>query len=171
VTPEELLERPFRYRLRQAGGKKNALGRMKFMLPNPYSIYLHDTPAKHLFVKTDRAYSHGCIRLSDPELLARTLLKLDAKPQKDINYLLTTKRNRRSNLSEHVQTHLIYVTSWVGKDGRLHHAPDVYKYDPALKEALGKLKTKALRLAEQNAQKLINNKGSYTGTVADAEES
>lgn len=136
VTPEMMVERPFGFTLRQSGGPRNALGRMKFMMPNPYSIYLHDTPAKRHFGLTDRAYSHGCIRLSDPDQLARTLLDLDARPHSEISRILDSTGTQRSRLRQRVPTHLTYLTSWVGADDRLHHAPDIYKHDPALKQAL-----------------------------------
>lgn len=61
--------------IRQRPGRRNALGRVKFIFPNRYSIYLHDTPAKRLFERTNRAFSHGCIRVSEPSELAKYLLK------------------------------------------------------------------------------------------------
>ena len=75
VTPREMN----RYKLRQDPGSWNALGTMKFVFPNKYSVYLHDTPNHDLFSRSSRAFSHGCIRVSDPEALAVFLLGGEAK--------------------------------------------------------------------------------------------
>ncbi len=136
MTPATFSKKPFPYMLRQRPGEGNALGRMKFMLPNPYAIYLHDTPAKHLFGEPTRAYSHGCIRLEDPDRLASLLLQIDGKSLDEIDTMLAGTTNNRVHLKTFVPTHLTYMTTWVDDAGRLQNRPDVYGLDVRLREAL-----------------------------------
>jgi len=136
VSREDLALRPFPYTLRQHGGGSNALGRMKFMMPNPYAIYLHDTPAKRHFTLRDRAYSHGCIRLSDPDRLATLLLQIDGRSHERVRSLIESPTTRRAGLRTPIPTHLAYFTTWVDDDGNLQRRADVYGHDPALRAAL-----------------------------------
>lgn len=136
VSHAQLSKRPFPYMLRQRGGPGNALGRMKFMLPNPYSIYLHDTQAKTLFLKNDRAYSHGCIRLANPDHLLNVLLQVDGRSPEDVQSLLREKKTRNVRLETPIPTHLAYFTTWIDADGTEQVRPDVYRYDAALRIAL-----------------------------------
>ena len=136
IGPEELALRPFPYVLRQRGGENNALGRMKFMMPNPHAIYLHDTQAKRHFTLHERAYSHGCIRLSDPDRLATLLLGIDGHDLDETRSLIGSTVTRRARLKRPVPTHLAYFTTWIDADGRLQRREDVYGHDPALDAAL-----------------------------------
>ena len=136
VTPEDLLKTPFPYVLRQRGGPINALGRMKFMMPNPYAIYLHDTQAKRHFTLHDRAYSHGCIRLSDPDTLAKRLMRIDGRSGREVERALAERETTRVRLRSPVPTHLAYFTAWVDEGGEVQRRADVYGHDPALREAL-----------------------------------
>ena len=136
VTAEDFEEEPFPYMLRQRGGPRNALGRMKFMMPNPYAIYLHDTPAKRHFALHERAYSHGCIRLADPDRLASVLMEKDGKRDAEIERVFANPLTNRVRLKTHVPTHLVYLTARVDENGMLQRRPDVYGHDPALREAL-----------------------------------
>ena len=136
MTETDLATVPFPYTLRQRGGGNNALGRMKFMMPNPYSIYLHDTPAKELFSKHERAYSHGCIRLAEPELLARHLLQLDGLTPNTIAGAIANPSTHRVSLQTPVPTHLTYFTTWVDDSDALQHRGDIYGHDEALRSAL-----------------------------------
>lgn len=136
VTREMLQRRPFPLTLRQRGGPNNALGRMKFMMPNPYAIYLHDTQAKQHFTLDDRAYSHGCIRLGDPAHLLDVLLQVDGREPGFASALLAQPQTRRERLDTPMPTHLTYFTAWVDDDGQLQRRADVYRHDPALRIAL-----------------------------------
>lgn len=136
ITAAELNTEPFPYVLRQRGGPINALGRMKFMMPNPYAIYLHDTQAKKHFTLNDRAYSHGCIRLSDPDALAILLMRGDGYSQNTINKTLKGGETKRVRLRTPVPTHLTYMTTWVDESGELQRRSDIYRHDEALTKAL-----------------------------------
>ena len=127
----------FPFSIRQEPGPDNALGLVKFMFPNPWSIYLHDTPAKNLFDRDRRAYSSGCVRLADPFGLARLLLS----PQDDdadaaIRSILDTGRERRVDLADAVPVHLIYRTAFIGPKGGLHFREDIYGRDAKVLAAL-----------------------------------
>lgn len=136
ITDAELNAARFPYTLRQRGGSKNALGRMKFMMPNQYSIYLHDTQSQEHFTLTERAYSHGCIRLSDPDALAQALMANDGYSQKEIDAAFASNRTHRIKFRQHIPTHLVYLTTWADENNVLQHRPDIYKNDQKLLEAL-----------------------------------
>ncbi len=127
----------FPFSMRQPPGPDNALGKVKFMFPNKYSIYLHDTPAKHLFSRDKRAYSHGCIRLGDPFEFAYALLA----PQVDDPEAFFADRQRagpetRVNLDTPVPVHLIYRTAFTQAKGRVQFRDDVYGRDARIWAAL-----------------------------------
>ncbi len=123
----------FPYVLRQNPGKKNALGYIKFLFSNPFSIYLHDTPSKQLFQKDVRTFSSGCIRLEKPWELARFALNGN---NSGIN--LTEKINSGEtitiNLTKRVPIYLTYLTAWVDDQDHIHFAEDVYGRDKRLLE-------------------------------------
>jgi len=126
----------FPYRMRQKPSEDNALGIVKFIFPNPWNIYLHDTPSKHLFSQTRRAYSHGCIRVGDPVDLARELLRPQSSdPAATFAKALKGGSERYLHLDTPLPVHLVYFTTWPGEDGRLRHFPDVYDRDAAVWEA------------------------------------
>ncbi|HSA45729.1 MAG TPA: L,D-transpeptidase family protein [Candidatus Competibacteraceae bacterium] len=127
----------FNYQLRQDAGPRNALGGIKFMFPNPYSIYLHDTPSRELFSRNQRTYSSGCIRISNPVELAEYLLKHDPKWNKDtIKTASTSGKQRVVNLPQKVPVYLLYWTAWVDADGLLHFRDDIYQRDKPMMRAL-----------------------------------
>lgn len=136
ITPEEFNAPRFPYTLRQRGGSINALGRMKFMMPNKYSIYLHDTQSQKHFTLNERAYSHGCIRLSDPDALAQHLMANDGYSQKEIDAAFASKRTHRIKFRQPIPTHLVYLTTWVDENNVLQHRPDIYRNDQKLLESL-----------------------------------
>lgn len=136
LTEEDLNADQFPYVLQQRSGEGNALGRMKFMMPNQWNIYMHDTQAKKLFTHNDRAYSHGCIRLSDPETMARTLLYEDGYTSEEIEAALVLTDRKLVRLRTPIPTHITYMTSWVDEDGELNRRADVYNHDDALISAL-----------------------------------
>ena len=136
ITAEDLNAARFPYVLQQRGGRINALGRMKFMMPNQYAIYLHDTQAKKHFTLNDRAYSHGCIRLSDPDALAMELLIGDGYTERQINESLQSKETHRLRFRKPIPTHLVYLTTWVDVNSKLQMRPDIYKNNARLRDAL-----------------------------------
>ena len=158
VTAEDFEKKPFPYVLRQRAGKGNALGDIKILMPNKYAIYMHDTQAKKLFAKTDRAYSHGCIRLSDPFRLGGLLLQLDGKSPEETKAFLKKKETTRVRLKSKTPTHISYFTAWIDDGGKLNTRKDVYKNNKSLiaglhakKTLLSTLKTRAsTMLAEQS---------------------
>ncbi|MBC7410292.1 MAG: L,D-transpeptidase family protein [Arcicella sp.] len=128
---------PFNFR--QKPGKNNALGKMKFMFPNNYHIYLHDTPSKRLFNETNRAFSHGCIRVENPKKLANYLLRNDPKwnPAKVDDVLLTDKQIG-INIKPTIPVYITYFTAWVDVNGQLNFRNDLYDLDKKLsKEVFG----------------------------------
>lgn len=127
----------FKYRFRQDPGPKNPLGRIKFMFPNKFGVYLHDTPSKRLFSKSVRSFSHGCIRLEKPLDLGEYVLKgnPDWTREKLLAEIDTGKR-QIVRLREPVDIHIIYLTAWVDDEGFLHFRDDIYKRDARLDESL-----------------------------------
>lgn len=119
--------------IRQLPGEGNSLGKVKFLFPNSFNIYFHDTPAKSLFEKDKRAYSHGCIRLSDPVKMANYLLKDDGSwsPEK-IDAAMNTGNEKSVKLKNPVPVLITYYTAWVDENGQLHFADDIYAHDKAL---------------------------------------
>lgn len=127
----------FPYRLRQLPGPNNALGRVKFMFPNRFNVYLHDTPARELFSHSQRAFSSGCIRLSRPLELARALLDLEpASAGVNIESLLDGGKETVVRLPRPVPVHLLHWTAWVAADGALHFREDLYGRDALVWEAI-----------------------------------
>jgi murein L,D-transpeptidase YcbB/YkuD len=129
----ELSRKPFPYRLREEPGPQNPLGRIKFDLPNPFSVYLHDTPARELFTKAARAFSHGCIRIENPLDLAAYILR--GTPQWTREALLAAIAEGRERLVRTPQPIPIYVgywTTWVENDGVVHFRQDLYGRDRRL---------------------------------------
>lgn len=127
----------FPYKIRQDSGDGNALGRVKFMFPNRFNIYLHDTPAKALFSRSERAFSHGCIRVQDPPLLAEMVLA--TTPGWDrarVDAVIVSGERTVVTLAEPLPVHITYLTSWVNKDGSVHFRNDVYERDATLARAL-----------------------------------
>lgn len=129
--------RTFPYNLRQPPSRSNALGTVKFMFPNPYAIYLHDTPDKSLFSRESRAYSNGCVRLKDPHDFAYALLaRQEADPKTFFDTILDSGKQTRVNLVEPVPVHLIYRTAFTNPKGRTNFRRDVYERDTKIWEAL-----------------------------------
>jgi len=133
VTPKSL----FPYKLQQTSGPYNLLGKIKFIFPNKYAVYLHDTPNKSLFDETLRDFSSGCIRVEKPDLLAEFLLKSDPRWTKEaILDLWESSALKNIFLNEHIPVHLVYITAWADNNGVVHFRNDVYKQDRILAKAL-----------------------------------
>ncbi|WP_238840786.1 L,D-transpeptidase family protein [Roseobacter cerasinus] len=131
--------RTFPFAMRQPPSRGNALGLVKFMFPNKHNIYLHDTPAKNLFGREVRAYSHGCIRLADPFDFAYALLaKQTSDPQGLFQAKLATGKEQQVDLKEPVPVHIIYRTAFTDSKGRTQFRRDIYGRDGRIWEALSK---------------------------------
>ncbi len=129
--------RNFPFDLRQPPSRGNALGLVKFMFPNPYNIYLHDTPAKSLFAREVRAFSHGCIRLNDPFDFAYALLARQTDdPVEYFQSRVRTGQNLRVPLETPVPVHIVYRTAFTNAKGRLNFRRDVYGRDARIFDAL-----------------------------------
>lgn len=129
--------RSFPFGLRQPPSDGNALGKVKFMFPNPYNIYLHDTPAKELFDHEVRAYSHGCIRLGDPFDFAYALLAAQSDDPKALFHdHLDSDRETVVRFEEKLPVHLVYFTAWPTAKGEMTYRRDIYGRDARIFEAL-----------------------------------
>lgn len=127
----------FPYTLRQEPGANNALGEVKFIFPNSYNIYMHDTNHRELFVKTDRALSSGCIRLSQPREMAEYILAKDNNWSKEkIKEVLKSQQNYSVILKEPIMVHMQYWTVFVDENGILNFRKDIYNRDQKLINAL-----------------------------------
>ena len=116
--------------VRQRPGAGNALGQVKFLFPNRFDVYLHDTPADALFARDARAFSHGCVRLEQPQALAEWLLGSQAPWTTDsIAAAMQSGNERHVALAQKVPVHIVYQTAWVDDDGTLRFVPDVYARD------------------------------------------
>jgi len=119
---------PFRFA--QVPGAKNALGKVKFLFPNKFSVYMHDTPTKYLFKRNKRAFSHGCIRLQKPRELLHTFSTFnDNLDFDDAQNILKGKKKTYVNLKQKVPIDVVYLTAWIDYDGVLQFRNDVYHYD------------------------------------------
>lgn len=120
-------------KIRQLPGEKNSLGRVKFLFPNSFNIYFHDTPAKSLFSRDKRAYSHGCIRLSEPEKMAQYLLRDDPSWTSDkIFEAMSSDKEKQVKLKKNVPVIITYYTAWVDEEGLLNFRDDIYGHDRKL---------------------------------------
>jgi len=119
--------------IRQRPGAGNALGRVKFIFPNSYNIYLHDTPGKGVFAREKRAFSHGCIRLGKPTELAEYLLRNDSTwTTEAIHEAMFSEREQYVRLKRKRPVTIAYFTAWVDADGLLHFRDDIYGHDARL---------------------------------------
>jgi murein L,D-transpeptidase YcbB/YkuD len=140
----------FPYRLRQDPGPLNALGRIKFMFPNKFAVYLHDTPQRGLFKKASRNFSSGCIRIEKPVELAKYLLQSDPQwPDQKITETIESGVTTVVRIKDPIPVHLLYWTAWVTEKGTVHFGNDIYDRDPPLSKAL-KAKLKDTILSAEN---------------------
>jgi murein L,D-transpeptidase YcbB/YkuD len=126
----------FPYRLRQDPGESNSLGRIKFMLPNPYAVYLHDTPSRHLFRHPVRTFSSGCIRVEEPLQLANFVLgNGEYAVTVDVQKEIDSGKNHTRSLPRPLPVYLLYLTAWVDDQGRAQFRDDVYGRDVLVQRA------------------------------------
>ena len=125
--------------IRQTPGSWNALGRVKFLLPNPYAIYLHDTPARQLFNSADRTLSHGCVRVEHPEKLVEFLVPEHVEWSSRIRKGKHKGVSQNIGLDQPVRVYIVYLTAWVDDDKQLNFRRDCYGLDRRMSENLCKL--------------------------------
>jgi L,D-transpeptidase YcbB len=120
--------------IRQRPGRGNALGEVKFLFPNEYDVYLHDTPADHLFSRPSRAFSHGCIRLEKPRELAHYLFKSSAGLDAGAYDRMVGGGERWVNLKEKLPVYILYFTAWGDEQGSVRFYRDIYKRDARVEQ-------------------------------------
>ena len=121
-------EVPFKF-IEVASGR-NALGRVKFLFPNENAVYMHDTPAKHLFKKKVRAYSHGCVRLGNPmKMLDFISTNYTNETPENVDKEYKSRKTHFLKIVKRLPVHTAYLTSYVAEDGKLHLFNDIYSYD------------------------------------------
>lgn len=129
----------FPYRMTQDPGV-NPLGRIKFIFPNEFDVYLHDTTERHLFHRHRRLYSHGCIRIEKPYELALWLLQGTELGSLDrLRKEIRSRKRQKIEFPQPIYVYIIYLTCWVDGNGILHFRPDYYNYDAMMKTALKSL--------------------------------
>jgi murein L,D-transpeptidase YcbB/YkuD len=134
----------FKFRVRQKNGDASALGRIKFVLTNPFNIYLHDTPSKSYFERHKRALSHGCVRLSEPMRLAVWALRDDShagaewNPEKLAAGIAAGEEKYLPVPGGGIPVHILYWTCFTDPEGGLQFRPDVYGWNRRMETALAK---------------------------------
>jgi murein L,D-transpeptidase YcbB/YkuD len=127
----------FKFHFRQTPGPRNALGQLKFVFPNQFDIYMHDTPARDLFKKSSREFSHGCIRIEHPLDLAEHVLRGDsAWTREKLVAAIATGKERTVPLPRPLPVYILYATAWVDRDGDLQLRRDTYKLDELVAKAI-----------------------------------
>ncbi len=124
------------YNVRQTPSERNALGELKIMFPNKHAIYMHDTPAKNLFSRDMRAYSHGCVRLEDPRAMAAAVLQ---STREDVTSSVNRGKNARRNVPTKIPVYVAYFTAFPDAQGKVGYYEDIYDRDEALLKALAKV--------------------------------
>ncbi len=128
-----------RVRARQRPGKKNPLGRVKFVFPNKADVYMHDTPSHAAFNRDRRDLSHGCVRVSEPEKLVEFVLgNQEGWDKQSIQQAMAGPKTRRVSLKKSIPVLFFYSTAFAGQDNKLRFYPDIYGYDVQLQGAINK---------------------------------
>ena len=126
----------YTYRFRQDPGPQNPLGRVKFILPNKFDVYIHDTPSRNIFLKSKRTFSSGCIRIEDPLGLAEFVLRGDPKwSRQKITAAIEKGERQMVTLPQPIPVHIVYLTAWADENGTLQFRNDIYKSDKLAYEA------------------------------------
>ncbi|MCB2147396.1 MAG: L,D-transpeptidase family protein [Deltaproteobacteria bacterium] len=152
ITWENLSASYFPYRLRQDPSEVNALGRVKFMFPNPQSVYIHDTPGKSLFNRQQRSLSSGCVRLETPLVLAQYLLREQGWDRTRLETAIAKEQRQTVVLDNPIPVHLVYFTAWVEANGRVNFREDIYERDRRLQFALRTPESDLVFCRNNNAQ-------------------
>ena len=130
VKWNQITKENFNYLIRQNPGDTNSLGRVKFMFPNKFSVYLHDTPGKYLFSKNQRSFSSGCIRIEKPVDLAEYLLSDQEKWDRErLKKEMQKNREKIIYLNKPIKIYLQYNTAWINQFGNLNFREDIYNRD------------------------------------------
>lgn len=125
--------------VRQKPGPWNSLGAVKFLFPNSHSIYLHDTPSKNLFQESKRAFSHGCIRVAEPQRLAMYLLNDNTSyTEEKIVQAMNSGKEQFAVVKDPMPVFITYFTAWVDRQGQLNFREDIYNRDRELADLLMK---------------------------------
>ena len=141
VNWKKIDKEDFNFKIVEKPGKENALGSVKFMFPNSEAIYLHDTPADHLFEETERGFSHGCIRVEKPKELAEYLLEDNGDEKWDmekISEFMELDTPTTVTLKRKLPVHIVYHSAWVDEDAVIHFRKDIYSHDRTQKQAIDK---------------------------------
>ncbi|WP_162098459.1 L,D-transpeptidase family protein [Nitritalea halalkaliphila] len=136
INWQSLSARGFPYMIRQDPGPQNSLGAVKFMFPNRYNVYIHDTPSREQFGRDNRALSSGCIRIREPERLAVLLLEDQGWTPERIAAAMKRKTEENVRLKRPIPVVLLYLTAWTDEGGRLQWREDIYTRDAELAAAL-----------------------------------
>ena len=125
------------YSIRQKPGDDNALGKMKFIFPNNFSIYLHDTPSRSIFNESKRAFSHGCIRVESPMKLAQYILRNNQKWNSDnLQSKIESKKTISIQIKPTLPVYIVYFTAWIGNSGEINFRNDLYNMDSQLEKEI-----------------------------------
>lgn len=125
------------YSVRQKPGDDNALGKMKFIFPNNFSIYLHDTPSRNIFNESKRAFSHGCIRVENPLKLALYILRSSPNwNQKKLQLSIDNKKTTTIQIKPTLPVYIVYFTAWIGNSGEINFRNDLYNMDKQLEKEI-----------------------------------
>jgi murein L,D-transpeptidase YcbB/YkuD len=125
------------YSIRQKPGDDNALGKMKFIFPNNFSIYLHDTPSRSIFNESKRAFSHGCIRVENPMKLAQYILRNNQKWNSDnLQSSIESKKTISIQIKPSLPVYIVYFTAWIGNSGEVNFRNDLYNMDSQLEKEI-----------------------------------
>lgn len=160
--------RPGNVQFRQRPGPRNALGGVKFIFPNQFDVYFHDTPADALFMQVERDYSHGCVRLEKPFEMAQWVLKDQPEwtPEK-IQAAMSSGREQHIALKQRLPVYIVYQTVWVDEDGTVQFRDDVYGHD-AQQERILPAVPGGIQVAEQGARPQASRPSPAPRHVADA---
>jgi murein L,D-transpeptidase YcbB/YkuD len=120
------------FSVQQPPSDDNALGEIKFLFPNSHSIYFHDTPARSLFDRSARAFSHGCVRVENPRIFAETLLGLSAE---EVAKRIDSGRSQSAKVKADIKVHITYFTAWPDQNGKIVYYDDVYGRDQRMESA------------------------------------
>lgn len=142
--------RPFPYQLRQTPGAHNALGQIRFNLPNPFAVYLHDTPSKRLFERANRALSHGCIRVQSPTELAAAVLNDRNWSREALEAAMSQGASQTIPLGAPIPVYVLYFTTALDQSGQVVYLDDIYRRDRAVVAALDRYAARSVASLERS---------------------